>query len=118
MPTPSSTLNEGKVDVKWGSSDKTVTYRRGHQGKMELKAVEAATGGRYHSEWLPILKVITEEESTGILVNRFSVGDRVQIVATVMELREKQTTHGGWTESMNKVLLNFINSSVIIQCLQ
>lgn len=106
MPTSEATLREGRVIVKWGCSDTTFTYRRGHQGKMELRAVEAATGGRYQPDWLPVLKVITEEEWSEISVNHFSVGDRVQIVDTVAGLREKQACHGGWNAEMSKVRSN------------
>ncbi len=84
---------------------------------MELKAVEAGSGGRYHPEWLPVLKVITEEESMESSVERFYVGDRVQIVATVAEMREKQAGHGGWTEPMEKVMSIYLSFSMIIKCL-
>ncbi len=109
MPTTASKLIKGKVNVEWISSDKIYTYRRGKQGKMDLKVVEAATGGRYLPEWLPALKVITEEETTTTETSMkyFSVGDRVQIVATGTEMRKKQAELGGWNESMTKVSYNY-----------
>lgn len=106
MPTSEAQLREGKVDVKWRFNDKTATYRRGFDGKMDLKAVEASFGGRYKPEWLPVFEAITKEE-TWQAVKLFSDGDRVKIVAdTVRELREKQAGHGGWVESMAKVNIN------------
>ena len=104
MATPESTLIQGKVNVKWGSSNSSESHQRGHRGRMDLVAVEASTGGYYQPEWLPVLKV-TKEEQREAQSKHISVGDRVKIIVTVSQLKEKQMGHGGWTPSMEKVLI-------------
>ncbi len=107
-----STDREGKVGVKWRSSGITSSYRRVLEGKAELQAVKAATGGQYKPEWLPTLKVVTEEGSVK-MVKPFSVGDHVKVVVSVDEFKQKQSGHGGWTESMEKVI-SLIISYIIV----
>ena len=91
----------GMTGVKWASNpSKNFSYRRGLDGKMELVAVQTSDGGYYQPEWLPVLK---SAEYTQRPPNRFGIGDRVKMVGTVQELKEKQLMHGGWTSSMEEV---------------
>jgi len=108
VSTPGSILREGKVDIKWGSNDKIITCRRGFEGKVDVEAVEAAFGGTYKPEWLPCLKVLTNNNGDSVkAVRPFSVDDCVIVdAASVRELKEKQADHGGWVESMAKVFIN------------
>ncbi len=77
---------------------------------MDLEVVKPAIGGRYKPQWLPCLKVISKEQFVKA-VKLFSEGDRVKIVATKPELRERQVGHGGWTESIAQVIMNQILQS-------
>jgi len=49
--------------------------------------------------------VISKKEQE-IVAKQFSKGDRVKIVVTESELREKQVEHGCWTESIAQVMIN------------
>jgi len=104
LTTPESMLLQGIVNVSWGSSSPTFTYRRGCGGKMDLRTIEPTSGGCYQSDWLPVLRA-SKTDHFGKIKNQFTVGDRVKIVVNVKELREKQAQLGGWNPSiMEKVL--------------
>lgn len=106
----------GKVSVQWGSNQETSSYRCGLDGRMELKAVEPAVGGSYQPEWLPVLK--TKESTEEEFRSRFSVGDRVKMVGTVADLKEKQEMHNRWNPNMEKVqyvyYLGHLNVSIYL----
>lgn len=90
----------GKVQVQWGtSSPYSFPYRRGLDGKMDLKVIQAAIGGSYDPESLPVLGA----GSPSTRANDFFVGDRVRVKATLEEFRSKQIGHGGWNPLMETV---------------
>jgi len=94
-------------NVAW-TSGSTNVYRIGHKGKVDLRLVQASTGGRYYRESLPVLgfscdapnRPSREPGSPRILGSTFSVGDKVKIMVDAERLREMQEGHGGWNPRM------------------
>lgn len=102
--------------VKWAPGN-IRSYRRGKDGKVDLKVVEAAVGGHYDPLWLPIfesrkssLQIKNDTENNR---KTLFVGDLVQIDLTVERFREKQAESGGWHHEMSTVLI-LIHSPLIM----
>lgn len=105
---PRNQKNNNKVYVKWRSNSSCyLPYRRGEDGKMDVQVVECAVGGRYHPEWLPVLRATSDVNKefgkTVSATSHFSVGDLVKLGLTLDTFREKQSECGGWNPLMAKV---------------
>ncbi|XP_065164682.1 E3 ubiquitin-protein ligase MIB2 [Atheta coriaria] len=90
------------ANVAWFSGSTNV-YRLGHKGNCDIKCVEAASGGFYYPEHLPVLG--QNIETAVALPSRqgpppFSVGDKVQVIVSVEQLKFMQQGHGGWNPKM------------------
>jgi len=99
-------VSNNRVSVRWPSGN-IFTYRRGVDGKVDLKVVKAAVGGHYDPQWLPTFgaKSSKKEEETMVTTStHFAVGDEVQIKVNLEEFREKQAELGGWNPQMSKVI--------------
>lgn len=94
-----------KVGVRWPSGN-NITYRRGADGKVDLKLVRAAVGGRYDPQWLPTFGSKSSKRQEETLVKTdplFAVGDIVKVGVNLEEFREKQAQCGGWNTEMPPV---------------
>ncbi|XP_052213895.1 E3 ubiquitin-protein ligase MIB2-like isoform X2 [Dreissena polymorpha] len=85
--------------VQW-SSGATNVYRVGHKGKVDLKFIQAAGGGFYYKDHLPILGEVTEQLNPPGISHQFKVGDKVRVDLEVEILRMMQEGHGGWNPRM------------------
>ncbi|XP_052213892.1 E3 ubiquitin-protein ligase MIB2-like isoform X1 [Dreissena polymorpha] len=90
--------------VQW-SSGATNVYRVGHKGKVDLKFIQAAGGGFYYKDHLPILGKdyigeVTEQLNPPGISHQFKVGDKVRVDLEVEILRMMQEGHGGWNPRM------------------
>ncbi|KAL1497179.1 hypothetical protein ABEB36_008179 [Hypothenemus hampei] len=90
------------VNVHWFSGSTNV-YRLGHKGICDVQFVEPSSGGSYYPEHLPILgqqmdAQITRPPRCGPLP--FGIGDKVQVSASVEQLKQMQQGHGGWNPRM------------------
>ncbi|CAG9858951.1 unnamed protein product [Phyllotreta striolata] len=89
------------ANVKWYSGSTNV-YRIGHKGNCDIKFVESASGGSYYPEHLPILgqniEPVVRPGRSGPCP--FTVGDKVQVNASVEQLKAMQQGHGGWNPRM------------------
>ncbi len=109
----------GTIQVQWGKSKQLMLYRRGLNGKMDLRVDEFLTvGGLYEPHWLPVLDIVGSVP----LIERkdknqaFSNGDRVQInkEMTAIEFRNKQIEGANWYPLMNEV---YITPIVLQACI-
>ncbi|XP_017770647.1 PREDICTED: E3 ubiquitin-protein ligase MIB2 [Nicrophorus vespilloides] len=94
------------ANVTWANGSTNV-YRLGHKGNCDIKYVEAASGGRYYIEHLPILGHIVEQvqvKPVRLGPVPFSVGDKVQVLVNIEQLREMQQGHGGWNPKMGEFI--------------
>ncbi|KAF5271379.1 hypothetical protein FQA39_LY08177 [Lamprigera yunnana] len=90
------------ANVTWISGSTNV-YRLGHKGNCDVKFIESVTGGSYYSKHLPILGHTLEQSVVRPVCtgpSPFSVGDKVQVIVSVEELRAMQQGHGGWNQRM------------------
>ncbi len=110
--TPSEDIRNQKINnkvyVKWRSNtNRYLPYRRGEEGKIDVQVVECAVGGRYHPEWLPVLRATSDVQKefgkTVSAMSHFSSGDLVEIGHTLDSFREKQSECAGWNPLMSKV---------------
>ncbi|WAR14989.1 MIB2-like protein [Mya arenaria] len=85
--------------VTW-SSGSTNVYRVGHKGKVDLKYMQAASGGFYYKDHLPVLGEISEMVTHPGISHHFKVGDKVRVGLEVDILRMMQEGHGGWNPRM------------------
>lgn len=89
------------ANVRWYSGSTNV-YRIGHKGNCDIKFVESASGGQYYPEHLPILgqniDPVVRPGRSGPCP--FTVGDKVQVNASVEQLKAMQQGHGGWNPRM------------------
>ncbi|XP_072378782.1 E3 ubiquitin-protein ligase MIB2 isoform X1 [Diabrotica undecimpunctata] len=89
------------ANVRWYSGSTNV-YRIGHKGNCDIKFVEAASGGQYYPEHLPILgqniDPVVQPGRPGPCP--FNVGDKVRFNASVEQLKIMQQGHGGWNPRM------------------
>lgn len=92
------------ASVTWASGSTNV-YRLGHKGNVDLKFVQAASGGFYYRDHMPILGK-KEESSIGMAAaaastrSTFAVGDRVRVSLDKNGLVKLQQGHGGWNPKM------------------
>ncbi len=95
-----------KVSVRWAPGS-ICSYRRGEGGKTDLKVVEAAVGGYYDPQWLPIFgsksSALRMDDEDSEERKCLAVGDLVQVHPDLQEFREKQAEYGGWHPEMTKV---------------
>lgn len=76
-------------------------YRLGHKGNVDLKYIQAASGGFYYRDHMPILG--RKEELQPIAASTrstFTVGDRVRVCLERNALIKLQQGHGGWNTRM------------------
>ena len=96
------------ANVAW-TSGSTNVYRLGHKGKVDLRLVQAAVGGWYYRDALPVLGLTADTlgrplrdqgspRFTGSVA--FSVGDKVKVMVDAERLKEMQEGHGGWNPRM------------------
>lgn len=92
------------ASVTW-TSGSTNVYRLGHKGNVDLKFIQAASGGFYYRDHMPILGK-KEESSSGMAAaaastrSTFAVGDRVRVSLDKNGLITLQQGHGGWNPKM------------------
>ncbi|XP_045161724.1 E3 ubiquitin-protein ligase MIB2-like [Mercenaria mercenaria] len=89
--------------VTW-SSGSTNVYRVGHKGKVDLKYVQAASGGFYYRDHLPVLGEFPELMTNTGITNQFKVGDKVCVDLEPDILRMMQEGHGGWNPRMGEYI--------------
>ncbi|KAL4220948.1 E3 ubiquitin-protein ligase mib2 [Mactra antiquata] len=89
--------------VTW-SSGSTNVYRVGHKGKVDLKYVQAATGGNYYRDHLPVLGEFPEVTTNPGITHQFKVGDKVRVDLEVDILKIMQEGHGGWNPRMGEYI--------------
>ncbi|XP_055709949.1 E3 ubiquitin-protein ligase MIB2 isoform X2 [Phlebotomus papatasi] len=89
------------ANVSWISGSINV-YRLGHQGNVDLKYVQPASGGWYYRDHMPVLGQMDEQQPTPVpaTTTGFSVGDRVKIYRELDVLKKLQKGHGGWNPRM------------------
>lgn len=88
------------ANVSWVSGSTNV-YRLGHKGNVDLKYIQAASGGFYYRDHMPILG--RKEELQPIAASTrstFTVGDRVRVCLERNALIKLQQGHGGWNTRM------------------
>ena len=101
--------SSNKVNVKWPSGI-SFNYRRGTAGKVDLKVVEAAVGGQYDPQWLPIFGSKSPKRENETTDPRFTVADVVQVEVNLEEFQLKQADFGCWQPEMSKVLNPFLST--------
>lgn len=89
--------------VTW-SSGSTNVYRVGHKGKVDLKYVQAASGGFYYREHLPVLGEFSDFPASASITHQFKVGDKVRVDLDAEILRMMQEGHGGWNPRMGEYI--------------
>uniref|UniRef100_A0A1Y1NC46 RING-type E3 ubiquitin transferase n=1 Tax=Photinus pyralis TaxID=7054 RepID=A0A1Y1NC46_PHOPY len=90
------------ANVTWISGSTNV-YRLGHKGNCDIKFIESASGGYYYPEHVPVLGHVMEQSIVRPVRTGpppFSVGDKVQVIVDVEELKAMQHGHGGWNPRM------------------
>ncbi|CAH1102308.1 unnamed protein product [Psylliodes chrysocephalus] len=89
------------ANVRWFSGSTNV-YRIGHKGNCDIKFLESASGGYFYPDHLPILgqniDPVVRPGRSGPCP--FTVGDKVQVNASVEQLKSMQQGHGGWNPRM------------------
>ncbi|XP_055895870.1 uncharacterized protein LOC106054167 isoform X2 [Biomphalaria glabrata] len=81
------------AEVIW-SNGSCNEYRLGYCGQVDLKCIEAAGGGYYYRNHLPVLR------KCKLSPQKLKIGDTVKCVVGVDKLKELQEDHGGWNECM------------------
>ncbi|XP_050414491.1 E3 ubiquitin-protein ligase MIB2 isoform X2 [Patella vulgata] len=84
--------------VTWGSGSTNV-YRVGHKGKVDIKYIQAADGGDFYPDHLPVLGEFTETILPGVPC-QFKVNDKVICDLDPELLKAMQEGHGGWNPRM------------------
>lgn len=87
------------ANVIWSNSQMNV-YRVGHKGKVDLKAIQVASGGMFYRDHLPVLGQCLESNVSGGVPCQFKIGDRVRVDLDVEILKVMQEGHGGWNPRM------------------
>lgn len=91
------------ANVSW-STGSTNVYRLGHKGNVDLRYIQAATGGFYYRDHMPILGKKEEQAQTNNVTTAFSVGDYVKVCLDKNALMKLQQGHGGWNPRMAEFL--------------
>lgn len=91
------------ANVQWGSGSTNV-YRLGHKGNVDLKYIQAASGGFYYRDHMPILGKKEEQHQLTNVAVPFSVGDFVKVCVDRNTLMNLQQGHGGWNPRMAEFL--------------
>lgn len=90
------------ANVTW-TSGSTNVYRLGHKGNVDLRYVQAASGGFYYRDHMPVLGKREDHQST-VTSTSFAVGDRVKVSVDKPTLVKMQQGHGGWNPRMAEFL--------------
>lgn len=90
------------ANVSWGTGSTNV-YRLGHKGNVDLRYIQAASGGYYYRDHMPILGKKEEQAQTNV-TPAFAVGDFVKVCLDKNALVKLQQGHGGWNPRMAEFL--------------
>lgn len=92
------------ANVSWVAGSTNV-YRLGHKGNVDLRYIQAASGGYYYRDHMPVLGK-KEEQQPLVSAPRstFTVGDRVKVSLDKTALVKLQQGHGGWNPRMAEFL--------------
>lgn len=95
------------ANVSWVSGSTNV-YRLGHKGNVDLKYLQAAVGGAYYRDHMPVLGQTEEQQPVAITsaASRptYAVGDIVKVCLERDALMHLQQGHGGWNPRMAEYL--------------
>jgi ankyrin repeat protein len=92
--------SRGFVEVEWKESSQKTIHMVGHKGKVELKCVDASSGGYYYPDHLPLLGAPPAQVDPAAV----STGDRVRVELEPELFQAMQEGRGVWNDLMLNVI--------------